>query len=60
MPRLKKKEAELKNRILDSLIQVLDGSEELMLADPDEYGEPETVQGAVKVVRNALQRRKSA
>lgn len=60
MPRLKKEEAELKNRIIDSLIQVLDGSEELMLEDPEQYGEASTVQGAVKVIRNALERRKSA
>jgi len=60
MPRIKKQEAELKNRIIDSLLQILDGSLELMLKDPEEYGEPEHVQGAVKVVRNALERRKSA
>ncbi len=60
MPRIKKQEAELKNRIIDSLLQILDGSLELMLKDPEEYGEPEHIQGAVKVVRNALERRKSA
>tara|TARA_R110002020_G_scaffold133557_1_gene298012 strand:- start:11784 stop:11966 length:183 start_codon:yes stop_codon:yes gene_type:complete len=60
MPRIKKQEAELKNRIIDSLLQILDGSLVLMLEDPEEYGEPDHVQNAVKVVRNALERRKSA
>ena len=60
MPRIKKQEAELKNRIIDTLLQVLEHSEKMMLEDPEEYGQPEHVQGAVKVVRNALERRKSA
>ena len=59
MPRIKKQEAELKNRIIDSLLQILEGSEKAMLEDPEEYGQPEHIQGAVKVVRNALERRKS-
>lgn len=59
MPRIKKQEAELKNRIIDTLLQVLDASEKAMLEDLEEFGEPEHIQGAVKVVRNALERRKS-
>jgi hypothetical protein len=60
MPRIKKQEAELKNRIIDTLLQVLEVSEKTMLEDPEEFGQPEHIQGAVKVVRNALERRKSA
>ena len=60
MPRIKKQEAELKNRILDTLLQILEGSEEGMLKDPEQYGEVEHIKGACKVVRNALNRTKSA
>jgi len=60
MPRIRKAEAELKNRIIDTLIAVLDDSEQLMLNDQEEYGEPRDIEGACKVVRNALNRRKSS
>jgi len=60
MPRIKKQEAELKNRIINTLLQVLEDSEKMMLEDPEEFGQAEHIQGAVKVVRNALERRKSA
>ena len=60
MPRIRKTEAELKNRIIDTLIAVLDDSEQTMLDFPEEYGEPRDIEGACKVVRNALNRRKSA
>ena len=59
MPRIRKKVADLKNRIADSLIQVLDGSELAMLETPEEWGEPEDISQAVEIIRNALNRRKS-
>jgi len=59
MPRIKRQEAELKNRIIDTLLSILKDSEQNMLDDADNYGEPEHIKGAVKVVRNALERRKS-
>ena len=59
MPRIKRKEAELKNRIIDTLIHYLNDSEELMLKSPDDYEGEVTILNACKVVRNALERRKS-
>ena len=56
---MKKQEAELKNRIIDTLIAYLDDSEELMLADAENYDGEDTINAACKVVRNALERRKS-
>jgi len=60
MPRMKKKEAELKNRIINTLIAYLDDSQELMLADADNFEGEDTINAACKVIRNALERRKSA
>tara|TARA_R110000751_G_scaffold16460_4_gene52026 strand:- start:1368 stop:1550 length:183 start_codon:yes stop_codon:yes gene_type:complete len=60
MPRIKKQEAELKNKLIDTLLQLLENSEKVMLESPDEFGMPEHIQGAVKVVKNALNRTKSA
>ena len=60
MPRIRKQVADLKNRIADSLIQVLDGSEKSLLETPEEWGEPEDISQAVKIIRNALERRKSS
>ena len=60
MPRMKKKEAELKNRIINTLIAYLDDSQELMLADADNFDGKDTINAACSVIRNALERRKSA
>lgn len=60
MPRIKKKEAELKNKIINTLVAYLNDSEELMLRTPEDFEGEETILGACKVVRNALERRKSA
>lgn len=57
---MKKKEAELKNRIIDTLIAYLDDSQELMLADAENYDGEDTINAACKVIKNALERRKSA
>ena len=57
---MKKKEAKLKNRIIDTLIAYLDDSQELMLADAENYEGEDTINAACKVIKNALERRKSA
>ena len=60
MPRMKKQEAELKNRIINTLIAYLDDSQELMLADAENFDCEDTINAACSVIRNALERRKSA
>tara|TARA_Y100000361_G_C11132750_1_gene330015 strand:- start:290 stop:463 length:174 start_codon:yes stop_codon:yes gene_type:complete len=57
---MKKQEAELKNRIINTLIAYLDDSQELMLADADNFDGEDTINAACSVIRNALERRKSA
>ena len=57
---MKKKEAESKNRIIDTLIAYFDDSQELMLADAENYEGEDTINAACKVIKNALERRKSA
>jgi len=57
MPRIKKREAELKNEIIERLIVLLD---ENVLSEMKKVEEDAPfIEGAYLVVRNALERRKS-
>ena len=60
MPRIRRSAAELKNRVADSMIKLLDGLEDEMLSNPDEFGTPADINQACEIIRNALNRRKSA
>ena len=57
---MKKQEAELKNRIINTLIAYLDDSQELMLADAENFDGEDSINDACSVIRNSLEGRKSS
>ena len=59
MPRVNKKVADLKNRIADTMVVLLDASEKEMLKNLDEFGEEKDISQACEIIRNAILRRKS-